>query len=381
MHVDKRAFTIVENETDPGIESAGALPMPPHENVSAMLPKSPEEERIVASALKKLLETVPERWKEFSYDELTATEQRALFLLVAAGMVERRVRFRIRLLNRPGGLEAVIGATGECGMVEAMDKLLPRLWDEWQKAWLEWKAGEQIGSSPFHFERLTPDHWRLTDQGVLAASDLQQKKTRDVVLDFVLRRNFFSRRSGVTGSGELLSLQDFSGENVAPKTVLVGNWKEGAETFVSYLAQSIVAAPVRGQNDDQSEETGQGGSAGESPPTPSASELQESDTPPELEPFSGGTMVFFRDRVELCGVDICSGPRSLRRRKALDLFRSRKAGQFVAYSGETLAKKLGLTRGQNGAAGVVRDLRLAEPGQHPMWRRGCDPQPRSWVSL
>ena len=63
--------------------------MQPHENVSPMLPKSPEMERVVVSAVMKLLETVPERWTEFSYDELTGTEQRALFLLVSAGMVEQ----------------------------------------------------------------------------------------------------------------------------------------------------------------------------------------------------------------------------------------------------------------------------------------------------
>ena len=80
------------------------------ENVSEQLPKSPEEEQILASAVLKLLETVPEIWSEFSYDELTATEQRTLFLLVSAGMIEQRMRFRIRPLNCSGGLEAVIGA-------------------------------------------------------------------------------------------------------------------------------------------------------------------------------------------------------------------------------------------------------------------------------
>ena len=155
------------------------------------------------------------------------------------------MRFRIRLLNRPGGLEAVIGATGECGFVEAIDDILPRLWDEWQKAWLKWEIGEQIGSSPFHYERLTPDHWRLTDQGVLVAGDLRQAETTDGVLDFVLRKNFFSRRPVVPGNGKLLSLQDLLGEEVAPKTVHVGNWKEGAETFFSHVAQSLAAATDR----------------------------------------------------------------------------------------------------------------------------------------
>ncbi len=85
--------------------------MQPHENVLRRLPKLPEEERFVASAVMKLLETVPEKWTAFSYDELPATEQRALFLLVSAGMIERRIGFRIRPWNCPGGLEAVIGAT------------------------------------------------------------------------------------------------------------------------------------------------------------------------------------------------------------------------------------------------------------------------------
>ena len=62
--------------------------MQPHENVSPMLPKSPEIERIVVSAVMKLLEAVSEIWTEFSYNELTVTEQRSLFLLVSVGMVE-----------------------------------------------------------------------------------------------------------------------------------------------------------------------------------------------------------------------------------------------------------------------------------------------------
>ncbi len=74
-------------------------------------------------------------------------------------------------------------------------------------------------------------------------------------------------------------------------------------------------------------------------------------------PFTGGGMVFFADRVELCGVDICSGPRSSRRRAVLDLLRLRQRERFVAYSGEKLAEQVGLRDGKNGAAGLVRDIR------------------------
>jgi DNA-binding response OmpR family regulator len=73
--------------------------------------------------------------------------------------------------------------------------------------------------------------------------------------------------------------------------------------------------------------------------------------------FTGGTLVFFSDHVELCGIDICSGARSQRRRMALELLRLRKGTAFVAYSGEDFAEKLGLKTGQNGASGLIRDIR------------------------
>ena len=68
-------------------------------------------------------------------------------------------------------------------------------------------------------------------------------------------------------------------------------------------------------------------------------------------------MVYFPDRVELCGVVFFSGARSKRKRKALELFRSRKNGRFVAYSGKNLAEKLGFETGPKSAPGEVRDLR------------------------
>ena len=77
-----------------------------------------------------------------------------------------------------------------------------------------------------------------------------------------------------------------------------------------------------------------------------------------LRPFTGGEMVFFEDRVELCGVDISSGPRSQTRRRILDLLRNKqKDGTFVAYSGDAVARKLKLIGGQGAVAGAIRDLR------------------------
>ncbi len=87
------------------------------------------------------------------------------------------------------------------------------------------------------------------------------------------------------------------------------------------------------------------------------SEPDAAEQPAKLAPFAGGEMVFYPDRVELCGVTICSGARSIRRRDTLNLLRVRQGQGFAYYSGEELAREVGLSSGQNGAAGLIRDIR------------------------
>jgi hypothetical protein len=78
----------------------------------------------------------------------------------------------------------------------------------------------------------------------------------------------------------------------------------------------------------------------------------------ELRQFDGGQLVFFQDRVELCGVDICSGPRCRTKRRILDLLRKKRSdGTFVSYSGGRLAKKLGGQCAAGTVIGAIRDLR------------------------
>lgn len=76
-------------------------------------------------------------------------------------------------------------------------------------------------------------------------------------------------------------------------------------------------------------------------------------------PFTGGELVFYEDRVELCGVDICSGPRSASRRVVLELLGKRKADgeSFIAYSGEDLESEAKRYGAKGTAAGSIRDLR------------------------
>jgi hypothetical protein len=89
--------------------------------------------------------------------------------------------------------------------------------------------------------------------------------------------------------------------------------------------------------------------------TPSATEELLPDEPST---FQGGELVFQPDRVTICGVDICSGPRSSSRRVILELLsRRRKDGAFVAYSGDDLEAEA-KSRGAKGtASGWIRDLR------------------------
>jgi hypothetical protein len=76
------------------------------------------------------------------------------------------------------------------------------------------------------------------------------------------------------------------------------------------------------------------------------------------QPFRGGDLVFYADRVELCGVDICSGPRSRSRRIALELLSRRgQNGLLTAFSGDNLEAEARRLGAKGSAAGWIRDLR------------------------
>ncbi len=81
--------------------------------------------------------------------------------------------------------------------------------------------------------------------------------------------------------------------------------------------------------------------------------------PATAQPFSSGELVFHPTRVELCGVKICGDTKTGRIRRILDELRQRKPrGNFVAYSGEELAAKVGCrVRGQNAVSEAIRDFR------------------------
>jgi hypothetical protein len=89
-----------------------------------------------------------------------------------------------------------------------------------------------------------------------------------------------------------------------------------------------------------------------------ANQLTALEPPPPAGPKQfTGPMIFFEDRVELCGVVICSGRRSKYARAALDALCEMRNGTFVAYTGNELAKKIGLHSGAQGIFGLIRDIR------------------------
>lgn len=75
-------------------------------------------------------------------------------------------------------------------------------------------------------------------------------------------------------------------------------------------------------------------------------------------PFQAGELVFYDDRVELCGVKICGEAECGIMRSILDTLRERRPdGHYKAFSGTELARRAGADRGQNAAAEAIRGFR------------------------
>jgi hypothetical protein len=196
-------------------------------------------------AVAHLLRTIPETWAEYDSSALSEFQERAVKLLTAAGMIERRITFRLRMAGHPAMIEATITVTGEAGLAQAMEFVLKDIWSEWRAAF------EQHDTSPgFHCERLGNEQWRLTTEGVTARNDLDAGNAA-IVFDFVLRRGFFdgrprllldgriTQRLPVAGRGVLERIQRAS--SAAPANVAIANWDAGANAFAKAFAELLKA--------------------------------------------------------------------------------------------------------------------------------------------
>jgi DNA-binding response OmpR family regulator len=79
--------------------------------------------------------------------------------------------------------------------------------------------------------------------------------------------------------------------------------------------------------------------------------------PEKLTKFEGGDLVFYPDRIELCGVKICRGKDSSIKRRVLDMLRHRNAkGAFRCFPMKDIAESLRLDR-PGAVAEAIADLR------------------------
>jgi len=197
------------------------------------------------AAVSDLLRRAPGNWSEVPRD-LSQTEQEALAALTAAGFVERRVGFSIRLPGQEQTQRITIELSGEYGLAEAMAAAVQDWWARWGRQWKDLKrdTGEPIRPVVTR----DADYWRLTADGLLAKTDLAQGSTAPI--DFVLKRGFFDgrprlladgrtvRREPVRGYGKLVSIENAP---TGPLAVTVSNWAEGAQAFASALCRQAVA--------------------------------------------------------------------------------------------------------------------------------------------
>ncbi len=107
------------------------------------------------------LRTVPETWTDHEPSKLSESQEHAVELLTAAGMIERRVLFRLRLAGQPVAVEATICLTGETGLAQAMSFVLKETWNEWQEAFEKQQSADTKNEPSFHCERVGNEQWRV----------------------------------------------------------------------------------------------------------------------------------------------------------------------------------------------------------------------------
>lgn len=146
------------------------------------------------------LNRLPMTWEPLDHDQLTATEQEALKLLTAGGLVERKFSVRLRLIGHAVAIEATVTATGEYGLAEGFEPVLKAAWQAWAGDYLKGKAGAPQDQPTFHCERVGSEQARLTQEGQQAKADAEAGQSR-TVLDFLHRRSVVFAGKVVRGHG------------------------------------------------------------------------------------------------------------------------------------------------------------------------------------
>ncbi|WP_347244557.1 hypothetical protein [Thermogutta sp.] len=193
----------------------------------------------LSEAVARLLRLAPDSWADVP-ETFSADEQAALESITAAGFVERRITFTVQLPGKEQAQRIIIEATGEFGLLDAMQSVIQDWWACWGQQWQELR--QEIGEPVKPIVVLQRNEWRLSEQGRLARIDLANGEQRPI--DFALKRGFFDgkprrlpdgrvvKREPVRGYGRLVSIENVCGQ---PLTVAVENWQKGAEAFAKAL--------------------------------------------------------------------------------------------------------------------------------------------------
>lgn len=209
----------------------------------------------LSAVVKSLLHSIPERWTDFAHDALSHTEQNAMFLLIAAGLVERRIGVRGEFAGLAPAVEFTIDATGEYGLVEAMEPVAVEMWTKWGPAFEAWKASDAGGSTPFRFTRTGLDRWRLTEQGIIARGDLDIEAPNpgaaavvgsyQRAIEFITRTGHQADRPSVRGEGrlvEMIVVDSPPGSTNPPTPISLANSPELAAAFRDIVVPALAEA-------------------------------------------------------------------------------------------------------------------------------------------
>lgn len=204
----------------------------------------------LADAVARLLRIAPDSWADVPKD-LSSDENTALYAITAAGFIERRTTFTVRLPGEEQAQRITIEATGEFGVADAMQSVVQDWLARWGKRWQTLR--EELGEPIKPIVTRDRDEWRLTEPGRLAKGDLERGEQRPV--DFALKRGFFdgtprllpdgrlTRRELVRGHGRLVSIETVEGKPLAVDVAGFSAAPELAQAFAKALEPFWRAAP------------------------------------------------------------------------------------------------------------------------------------------
>jgi hypothetical protein len=188
---------------------------------------------LLDEAVAKLLLRVPDHWCEYDADRMAAYDEQALSRLVSSGLIQRRMRLRMRMDSHPVAAEAMFTFTGQAGLTVAMRDFLVFMFDHWAGLYLPMPNGEALREPLCLAEALKPHEWRLTDQAVMALSYCNGGRNSEMMA-------VVCNRKPLLGFGEMVGIPKLK-DATTPADVRVSNCVELADA-IAEATKNINAA-------------------------------------------------------------------------------------------------------------------------------------------